>query len=235
MQDKDHATNFSSYSVEASTPLRDQIADAIRKMILNGTLRANEQVSQRTLANQLNVSTTPVKDALRLLEAEGLVYTKPRVGSFISEISRSHIRELVYMRAALEGIAAFFSTQYMTDVEIQDLRSLLLQNEQLISERGDILHICRNNRKFHDIIRDGSRNDYLINLVTTIQLIDHAVRDLAQQTPTYEELNRTFAEHMQLLRAIEQRNSALVEQLMNDHFRRVGDSIVSYYEIISKT
>lgn len=81
---------MNSRIVEA-IPIREQVADIIRKMIVNGELKADQQISEREISQMLMVSTTPVKEAFRVLESEGLLYSIPRKGSYISKLSRKNI------------------------------------------------------------------------------------------------------------------------------------------------
>lgn len=94
-----------------SKPLREQVADIVRGMILRGEIKAGEQISERTIGQMLHVSTTPVKEAFRSLQAEGLIYTRPRRGSFVSEISIDNMLEIAFMRSALEGVAAYYAAK----------------------------------------------------------------------------------------------------------------------------
>ncbi len=87
-----------------SKPLRDQVADIVREMILKGQFKAGQQISERSIGQMLNVSTTPVKEAFRSLQAEGLIYTRPRRGSFVSEITIEDMLEIAFMRSALEAL-----------------------------------------------------------------------------------------------------------------------------------
>ena len=94
--------------------LRDQMTEIIRKMIIRGELAENEPISERKLSLQFGISTTPIKEALRMLQAEGLVYVKPRSGTYVSEVSRDKLIQICYMRASLEGVAAYFAAQSRT-------------------------------------------------------------------------------------------------------------------------
>jgi DNA-binding GntR family transcriptional regulator len=96
-------------------PIRDQVVEIIREMILNGELKPEQQLSERQLGRELHVSTTPIKEAFRILQSEGLLYSVPRKGSFVSEFSKRNVLQTVYIRGAMEGVAAYFACQNITD------------------------------------------------------------------------------------------------------------------------
>lgn len=124
---------MNSRIVEA-IPIREQVADIIRKMIVNGELKADQQISEREISQMLMVSTTPVKEAFRVLQSEGLLYSIPRKGSYISKLSRKNILQTVFMRGALEGVAAFFAARNATynEIMIMEEAHMMMGRDSLI-------------------------------------------------------------------------------------------------------
>ena len=120
-----------------SKPLREQVADIVRGMILRGDLKAGEQISERTIGQMLNVSTTPVKEAFRSLQAEGLIYTSPRRGSFVSEISIDNMLEIAFMRSSLEGVAAYYAAKNATDSHLAEMGRILDMVYPLLSLKDE--------------------------------------------------------------------------------------------------
>jgi len=207
-------------------PLRDQVADIIRRMILKGELLHDEQISERQISQRLNISTTPVKEALRVLHTEGLVYTKPRVGSFVSQIPKEHMMQVVSMRGALEGVAAYYAAIYAMPEELHTLSEVLRQVSVYLEKKEDPLLIAKQNNIFHSILRKASRNEYLVNLIMTMRSIDNTFREMSLEVDQ-DETGRALKEHIAILDAVKQRNSNLAEQLMNRHIRRVAHSVVT--------
>ena len=98
-------------TIERAVTLREQAANIIRKMIVAGDLKAGNPVSVRQISQRLGVSASPVKEALRILEVEGLVYSLARKGFYVSESSAENMMQISKILASMEGIAAFFAAQ----------------------------------------------------------------------------------------------------------------------------
>ena len=215
---------MNSRIVEA-IPIREQVADIIRKMIVNGELKADQQISEREISQMLMVSTTPVKEAFRVLESEGLLYSIPRKGSYISKLSRKNILQTVFMRGALEGVAAFFAARNATYNEIMIMEEALncagelVDKAQLTSEIA--VRLTENNNLFHSTLRSASKNTYLVGLIDNMRSIDQSIRSAAV-TSTIDESIRAQKEHLAILKAVKEQNSEKAEQLINAHVRRVG-------------
>ncbi|MCC8024274.1 MAG: GntR family transcriptional regulator [Clostridium sp.] len=206
-----------------SKPLRDQVADIVREMILKGQFKAGQQISERSIGQMLNVSTTPVKEAFRSLQAEGLIYTRPRRGSFVSEITIEDMLEIAFMRSALEGVAAYYAAANADEHQTGEMKKILTSAGSLLaSGKEDISEAIHHyNVAFHTIIRQTSGNSYLVNQIETLRTIDHSFRRAAQME-YIEEPVQAHKEHQAILDAIISRNSTLSEQRMVTHIRRVA-------------
>lgn len=210
--------------IETGT-ITNQVDNILRKMILRGELKGSQQIKERELSQMLNVSTTPIKEALRRLEAEGLIYRKPRVGTFVSDFSKEVMLQIVFMRSALDGVAAYFACKNAADEEIESLGGLIREMKDLTDRGADSSLISQKNECFHDEIRDCAKNDYLTNLIHNMHEIDQIFRELAL-THKPAEIKRSFAEHEAIYQAIKKRDSAEAERLMNSHVRRVAEYVV---------
>lgn len=221
------AQNTKDSIVEALL-LRDQLADIIRRMIMLGKFRPGEQISERQLSQKFEISTTPIKEALRILQAEGLVYTKPRVGTFVAEISSGRIYQIVAMRGALEGVAAGFAAHYRTDAEIAEMTALLDRVEEYLEKGFEDQQIAQLNEKFHRTLRGACRNDYLINLVCNMNSIDRTIRSLSFEVcEPQREAQEAYREHRQILQAVVAQDADAAEALMGRHIRRVADRVLN--------
>lgn len=212
-------------------PLRDQLADIIRRMVLKGELHPGQQISERQLSFRFETSTTPVKEALRVLQSEGLVYSKPRVGTFVSEVSQEHIYKIVAMRGALEGVAAGFAAQNCTQEEIAQMTEILDQVQTVLDEAGELDRekVSGLNAQFHQILRVACRSDYLVNLICNMNSIDRTIRALSfELLNAPHEANVAYNEHRSILVAVARHNSELAESLMNFHIRRVAKEVTQF-------
>lgn len=221
--------DLSDKIVEVAT-LREQVADILRAMILKGDFEAGEQLSERQLCQSFNISTTPIKEALRMLQTEGLVYTIPRKGTFVSNVLGDRIRQSIMMRASLEGIAAGFAARDCTDSEIKRLEVILRKTEALNeSEHApDWERLMTLNDEFHSIIRDACQNDYLINLIRSLRTVDHSLRSISFKLPNAIEIHRqSQTEHSNILQAVKTHNSDEAESLMRHHIRAFAKRVLN--------
>lgn len=211
--------------IAESIPIREQIANVLRKMIINGDLKTGEMLSERRFSELFNVSTTPVKEAFRLLQAEGLIYTKPRSGSYVSDISVERMLQIIYMRSALDGVAARFAAILATDEELEYVGAILAEAGQLIEQNASGDEISSKNARFHEELRKLTRNEYLVNLIHNMNAIDSVFRSVALNRETIEH-HRSHKEHTAIYEAVKNRRPDEAEQLMQLHIRRVAQYVV---------
>ena len=147
--------------VEAA-PIRDQVADILRKRIISGELANGERLSERQISSELNISTTPVKEAFRLLQAEGLIYTLPRRGSFVSANASEHAYQVMLLRSSIDGVAAYLAAKRNNEELFRTMEEPLLKAEELINEGAeDSEMISHYNDAFHLAIREASGNEQI--------------------------------------------------------------------------
>lgn len=207
-------------------PLRDQVADIIRQKILRGELEGDEPISERSISESLNISTTPVKEAFRMLEAERLIYVKPRKGSYVSNLSKDFMQQLVFMRGAMEGVAAYYATLNIKESEISLLENIIRDIETKIEEPGNSKEISKLNAKFHSLLRGACRNEYLVRMIESMRSIDKTIRELSLTVDDQEPV-RAFREHKSLLEALKAGDPSVTEQRMVCHVRRVAVLVLS--------
>ena len=194
----------------------DAVYQTLRHSILHGALAPGERLRSDALANELRVSRTPVREALRKLEAEGFV---ARLGSglIVRELSEQDLTELFYVREALEGMAARLAAENATPSEIVEIRELL-EDMEAVRRRGDVDALRRLTGDFHQLVCRASHNKRLLQSLKT--LLDH-VRQT--QTSTLYGKGRpaeALREHRSLLRAIEARDGGRAERLAREHRRK---------------
>lgn len=208
-----------------SLPLREQVAEIVRVMILKGELQIDQPISERYISQMLNVSTTPVKEAFRLLQAEGLIYSVPRKGSYVSSTSKNNMKQITFIRSAMEGVAAYYAAIYATQDEIDQMaEKLRLAGEQL-GDPDNRQRISEYNVEFHAILRNASRNAYLTNLLASLRSIDNSLRSVNLNSTNVDPA-QDHAEHLEILDAVRQRDPARAEQSIISHIRRVAHTVL---------
>jgi DNA-binding GntR family transcriptional regulator len=200
---------------DASTTA-EAVYQALRHGIVQGRLAAGERLRSDALASELQVSRTPVREALRKLEAEGLVaHSGSRL--IVRAFSEQDLTELFYVREALEGMAARLAAENATPSQIAQIRELL-EDMETVCRRGDIASLRPLTGEFHTLIARASQNDRLFQ---SLQLLLDHVRQL-QSSTLYGEGRpaEALAEHRGLLQAIEARDADGAEKLARAHRRK---------------
>ena len=199
--------------------LRDHVHDIVRGAIVSGRLQEGEKLNERRLANELGISTTPLKEALRILEMEGLVRSEARKGIYVT-FSPAQAEEMTLARAALESMIARQAAKRVTPSHVVRMRDLLLQMRAAL-ETVDVPGLIDLNEKFHDVIHEASGCAYLRRLQNGQRMYDHAARLLVLAEEN--ERVRSVQEHEAIVRAIASGDSDLAERLMREHVVRAGE------------
>lgn len=154
--------------IQSHRPLREIVYEELRELILTGKIKPGTRMMEIELAEDMGVSRTPIREAIRKLEKEGLVTIEPRKGAYASEVSIKDMVEILEVRGNLDGLAAYYATERMTDVEKKELFMTKKAFEQAVAD-GDMAEMIRNDTKFHTLIVEASRNKHLISMVEQLQ------------------------------------------------------------------
>ena len=200
--------------------LRDHVRQSLREAIIAGRLPSGERLNERALAQEMGISTTPLKEALRSLEAEGLVRTEPRRGIYVTFNARQ-AEEMTLARAVLEGVIARQAARHAKTGTLAILESVLEPMRAALAAR-DIGRLIELNERFHDAIHDASGCDYLRRLQGGQRMYDHATRLIVLAEPGERE--RSVREHHAIFEAIRQHDEALAEATMRQHVMLAGET-----------
>lgn len=209
------------------TTLRDHVHRSLRTAILSGRFAPDERVNERQLAEQLGVSTTPIKEALRQLETEGLVETLPRRGVLI-RYNANWAEEMILARAALESMIAHLAAKRIGQDEAVNLEDTVARMKTA-TENGIADDLIALNETFHEQIHLASRCQYLSRMIERQQFYDASIRRIIHSDP--QERDRALEEHLAIASAIVSHDSDRAERVMRDHVVRSGDT---YLDIVFK-
>jgi DNA-binding GntR family transcriptional regulator len=191
----------------------------IRAMILSGELASGAQIREEALAENCGVSRTPVRDALRRLEAELFILKNDTQRSFVADWSLDDIEDSFVLRGMLEGHAAKRAAARISWDQLERLRS---HNASILravsSPREDVQAFLEHNRAFHAIILEAAGSPRLANILSRI--IEQPIVWRTAQNYNHENLLRSHREHDELLTAFERRDGAWAEAVMAGHIRR---------------
>lgn len=220
-------TVLHSSLLERAIPLNEQVYSLIREAIASGRVKAGERITERELAAKLDVSPTPVREALFCLAQEGLIERRGPRGVYVKELPVAMLPEMVYMAAALRGVAVRFAAQKMTEEELEELYDVLEQAREVYTTRpkdaAETLQAL--SEKFHLLINKGCRNEVLTNFLATLQVFGRSLRVRVIQTRLDLDLDyliRGYHEHLAIAKALSARDGDLAEKLMREHTLRTG-------------
>ena len=154
--------------LDSYQPLREVVFETLRDAIRKGILKPGERLMEIHLAEQLGVSRTPVREAIRKLELEGYVIMMPRRGTYVSNLSIKDINEVFEIRTSLDSLASGLAAERITDEELEHLQRLLVVIGEAIKEKK-MEKIVEADTKFHDILYQASRNNRLVGIIYNLR------------------------------------------------------------------
>lgn len=185
-------------------PLREVVADALRDAIREGILEPGERLMEITIAEELGVSRTPVREAIRKLELEGFVIMMPRRGTYVAELSIRDVNEVFEIRTSLEQLASKLAAERITNEELETLQRLLVEIGGYI-EDNNIEKIVETDMRFHDLLYEASRNSRLVGVINNLREQLTRFRTASMSYPG--RLKETLKEHRTMVEAISKGNA----------------------------
>jgi len=204
--------------------LRGKVFQKIREEILSGVYQDGEELREVTLGEKLGVSRTPVREALRQLELEGLVTIVPNKGAYVTSISRKDVEDIYKIRSLLEGLCARWATKNITEQQILDMEELLL-SEFHLKRNGKVktIQVSELDSKFHKVLYEASNSRILEHLLTDFHKYVKMTRQMSVGAPDRAE--QSIEEHRAILDAIKAKDADLAEKLADEHVMKVMENL----------
>ena len=205
--------------------LRGRVFRRLREDILNGVYKDHEELREVTIGEELGVSRTPVREALRQLELEGLVTIIPNKGAYVTAITRKDVNDIYKIRSQLEGLCANWATKYITDAQIEELEEIILLSEFHLHKKGasQIEQMSEMDGKFHKILYEASNSRILEHVLTDLHKYVQLARTMSIEAP--KRAGKSIEEHREILEAIKAKDAANAEQLANEHIMHVMENL----------
>lgn len=210
-------------NLDSFKPLRELVLDAIREAIINGSLKPRERLMEIQLAEELGVSRTPIREALRKLELEGFIVMLPRKGAYVADVSFKDIADVFEIRAALESLAAGLAAERITDEELEEMERHLVEKADAIA-RHDMTQLVEVDTKFHELVYRASRNDRLSLIINNLREQIQRYRSTSLAYPG--RMKQSLEEHRAIVEAIQSRDSQLARQLALEHIENAESSMI---------
>lgn len=217
---------------ESQKTLAELTADRIRELIHKNELEGGEKLNEVRLCEQLGVSRTPLREALRNLSAEGLVNLKPNRGAFVAEISIEELQHTFEVMSILEGSCARLAADRFTRSDLDELEKLHEKLEAFYNQ-NDPHGYVKHNQYYHAFIQEKTGNPVLSKMVASLRgrVLLHRFRQIYRPG----RLDSSIDEHRELMEAFRAREGERAEKLMRRHLQRQCDALVTYYAELGRT
>lgn len=210
--------------LDAYKPLREIVSDALRQAIRDGLLPPGERLMEIPLAEELGVSRTPIREAIRILEQEGLVVMIPRRGTYVADMSLKDVTEVFELRSILEELAAELAAERITNEEIEALEQHLVEIGNYMNE-NNLDKVVQADILFHEILYKASRNDRLVEMINNLR--EQTLRFRTLSMSQTGRLAKTWDEHRQLVEAISDRDVERARQIARIHMEESEKTLLA--------
>ena len=204
-------------------PLRDVVFQTLRQAILRGELKPGERLMEIHLAQKLGVSRTPVREAIRKLELEGLVSIIPNKGAYVTGITRKDVEDIYAIRSLLEGLCARWATAHITEKQLDALEENIYLSE-FHASKGHAQKLTELDDQFHDILYEACSS----------KMLEHQLRDFHEYVRRMRKQNlsgserglEAVLEHKQIMEAICRKDADRAQELAALHMRNAYDNMI---------
>lgn len=204
-------------------PLRDVVFNTLRQAILRGELKPGERLMEIQLANKLGVSRTPIREAIRKLELEGLVLMIPRKGAEVAEITEKSLRDVLEVRKALEELAVKLACDRMTKEQMNRLKEAAKEFEETL-KTNDVTKFAEADVNFHDVIFMATDNQRLIQLLNNFREQMYRFRVEYLKRKQYHPI--LIAEHEDIIYRIEKRQKEEAAKVVCQHIDNQVEAVI---------
>ena len=211
-------------------PLHEETVDRMRDLIVQGRLAPGERLNERVLCEQLGISRTPLREAIKLLATEGLVDLLPNRGAIVSRIDPARLAETLHVMGALEGLAGELACRHASAERIARIRAL---HQKMLTRyaRGDLEGYFQYNQAIHLEIVEASGNAILANAYRQLNANVRRARYMANLSS--ERWSEAVREHEAILAALEARDVQTLKRLLQDHLANKLASVLTAVENIA--
>lgn len=215
--------NLNKLNLDEYKPLRDVVFENLREAILEGKLKPGQRLMEVQLAEQLGVSRTPVREAIRKLELEGLVVMLPRKGAYVANMSLKDVIDVLEIRAILEGLAASLAAERINPEDIKKLEKIAQEFEEC-TIASDIDTLLKKDVEFHECIFKATNNKKLHSLINS--LWEQVYRFRVTYISDYDSSLSIVNEHKLILEAIKKGDNELAKRYATEHIEKAEQFMI---------
>lgn len=201
-------------NMNAYLPLRDVVFHTLREAILKGELKPGERLMELQLASRLGVSRTPIREAIRMLELEGLAVTVPRKGAEVAKMTEKDMEDVLQIRRALDELAVGLACDNMTEEKLEQLHEALERFEES-TRTGDVQQIAQTDVEFHEVIYQATDNPKLVNMLNNLR--EQMYRYRVEYLKSDEVYPRLIQEHEEIYKGLKRKDKERVVEIVGYH------------------
>ena len=209
-------------NLDAFLPLRDVVFNTLRDAILRGELKPGERLMEMHLANKLGVSRTPIREAIRMLEQEGLAVTVPRKGAQVARMTEKDLQDVLEVRDALDELAVSSACAHITEEQINELRETVKEFERAI-QSGDVRKMVQADEDFHNVIYRAADNPKLETIVKNLR--EQMYRYRYEYIKDHTDYKQLVREHAAIIAGFERHDVAYVRAAMHTHLENQIEAV----------
>lgn len=205
--------------------LRGRVFNKLRDDILDGKYKEHEELREVAIGEELGVSRTPVREAFRQLELEGLIQIIPNKGAYVTGITPKDVKDIYMMRSLLEGLSARWATENISDAQMEEMEENIYLSE-FHAEKGHSEQLAELDNRFHEILYEASNS----------KMLEHTLRDFHQYVLQVRRTNlksmqrgkASNEEHKLIMEAIRDKNAEKAEMLANRHMINAYQNMINH-------
>lgn len=205
--------------------LRGRVFQKIREDILTGVYKEHDELREVSIGEELGVSRTPVREALRQLELEGLVTIVPNKGAYVTGITPQDVHDIYKIRSLLEGLCARWATEHITGRQIEELEEIILLSEFHLRKKSaeQAEQVLELDGKFHKVLYEASNSRILEHVLSDFHKYVQMARMMS--VGAKDRAERSIEEHRDILKAIKDKDPDKAEWLANQHIMKVMENL----------
>ena len=211
-----------NFDLQNHKPLREIVYEELKRQILKGEIAPGHRMMEVELADDMGVSRTPVREAIRKLELEGLVNIIPNKGAYVTGISDKDVHDIYMIRSMLEGLCVRWATEHITQEQLEELDEIILLSEYHM-DKGHSDQLTELDGRFHQILYEASQSRILDHVLSDF----HKYVQLARRTSvkTEERAIKSIGEHNEILNAIKAKDAEKAGNLATIHIMHVMENL----------
>ena len=215
-------TDDLTLNMNAYLPLRDVVFNTLREAILKGDLKPGERLMELQLASKLGVSRTPIREAIRMLEQEGLAVTTPRKGAEVAKMTLKDMEDVLDIRDALDELAVRIACQKISDEQLKQLEDMKELFEKS-TQTGNVKKIAEADVTFHDVIYEATGNPKLVTLLNNLR--EQVYRYRVEYIKDPKNYPTLIAEHEAILESLKNRDVKNAVEAMHVHVANQAEAV----------